>query len=164
MRYQHLSADGRWKTGHCRSRPERLADGRLRVHERWQWTDGAEGSGESVIEELPASAEPSVSVLFYGSYMNLSVLREVDLVPARREVARLSGFDVRISPRANLVRSDRDTVYGVLATATHRELARLYAHARDILGETYLPEAVVLPETLDGRRLARRPGVTSPRP
>ena len=31
-----------------------------------------------------------------------------------------------------------------MATATHKELARLYAHAKDILGETYLPEAVLV--------------------
>jgi hypothetical protein len=52
MRYQHLASDGSFKTGRCQSRPERLADGRLRVHERWQWTDGAQGEGVSVIEEV----------------------------------------------------------------------------------------------------------------
>jgi hypothetical protein len=94
--------------------------------------------------------EPKVWVFFYGSYINLNVLAEVELFPEHREVARLSGFDLRIAPRANLVRSDRDCVYGLLATATHRELGRLYAHAHDVLGETYLPEAVLV-ETLDGR-------------
>jgi hypothetical protein len=91
-----------------------------------------------------------VWTFFYGSYMNRRVLAEVDLEPGRFEAARLSGFDIRIAPRANLVRSDADTVYGVLATATHAELERLYAHARDVLGETYLPEAV-LAQSLDGR-------------
>ncbi|MDQ3170461.1 MAG: hypothetical protein M3Q55_10025 [Acidobacteriota bacterium] len=52
MRYQYVSADGTFKMGQCQSRPERLADGRLRLHERWQWTGGAEGQGESTIEEL----------------------------------------------------------------------------------------------------------------
>jgi hypothetical protein len=94
--------------------------------------------------------EPKVWVFFYGSYINLDVLAEVELYPEQREVARLPGFDLRIAPRANLVRSDRDSVYGLLATATHRELARLYAHAHEVLGETYLPEAVLV-ETLDGR-------------
>jgi cation transport regulator ChaC len=92
---------------------------------------------------------PRVWVFFYGSYMNFDVLREVDLVPDRWEVARLAGFDLRIAHRANLVRSDGAVVYGILATATHAELARLYAHAEEILGEVYLPEAV-LAETLDG--------------
>jgi hypothetical protein len=85
----------------------------------------------------------TVWTFFYGSYMNFDVLREVNLLPAQHEVAQLDGFDIRIAPRANLVRSDRDSVWGVLATATHAELARLYAHAHDILGETYLPEAVL---------------------
>jgi cation transport regulator ChaC len=88
--------------------------------------------------------EPKIWVFFYGSYMNLGVLRDVDLVPERWEVGRLSGFDIRIQPRANLIRSDRDCVYGIAATATHAELARLYAHARDVLGEMYLPEAVLV--------------------
>ena len=87
--------------------------------------------------------EPRVWTFFYGSYMNLDVLREVELVPERHEVARLDGFDIRIAPRANLVRSDAHVVWGLLATATHRELDRLYAHAKDVLGELYLPEAVL---------------------
>ena len=53
MRYQHLSADGRFKSGRCASRPERLSDGRIRLHERWRWTDGAEGQGVSIVEEVP---------------------------------------------------------------------------------------------------------------
>lgn len=51
-RYQHTVSEGGFRTGRCRSRPEMLADGRLRVHERWQWTEGAEGSGVSIIEEV----------------------------------------------------------------------------------------------------------------
>jgi hypothetical protein len=86
---------------------------------------------------------PQIWTFFYGSYMNFDVLREVELVPERHEVARLDGFDIRIAPRANLVRSDAHSVWGVLATATHAELGRLYAHAKDVLGELYLPEAVL---------------------
>jgi hypothetical protein len=52
MRYQHVSVDGTFKSGRCHSRPESLPDGRLRLHERWRWTDGAEGEGESIIEEV----------------------------------------------------------------------------------------------------------------
>ena len=94
-------------------------------------------------------AEPRVWVFFYGSYMNLDVLKDVNLVPEQWEVGKVSGFDIVIQPRANLVRSDRHCVYGILATATHAELDRLYAHAKGVLGETYLPEAV-LAETLNG--------------
>ena len=105
-------------------------------------------------------AEPKVWAFFYGSYINFAVLREVDLVPERWEVARLDGFDIRIQPRANLVRSDQHCVYGISATATHAELARLYAHARDVLGKVYLPEAVLV-QTLAG--LWRPASVTSAR-
>ena len=94
--------------------------------------------------------EQKVWVFFYGSYMNFNVLKEVELIPERSETARLSGFDLRIQPRANLVRSDQHCVFGVLTTATHRELARLYTHAKNILGEVYLPEAVMV-ETLEGK-------------
>ena len=89
-------------------------------------------------------------VFFYGSYMNLDVLREVSCVPDQWERARLPGFDIVIQPRANLVRAEQHCVYGIVAAATHQDLSRLYTHARDVLGETYLPEAV-LTETLDGK-------------
>ena len=94
-------------------------------------------------------ATHKVWTFFYGSYINFDVLQEVELVPEHYEVARLSGFDIRIQPLANLVRSDRHCVYGIVATATHDELERLYQHAEHVLGGVYLPEAV-LPETTDG--------------
>lgn len=94
--------------------------------------------------------EPKIWTFFYGSYINLDVLREVNYFPEKWEVARLAGFDIVIRPRANLVRSEQHTVYGILAVGTHAELGRLYAHAKTILGETYLPEAV-LTEALDGK-------------
>jgi hypothetical protein len=97
-------------------------------------------------------AEQKVQTFFYGSYMNLAVLKEAGLEPERWEVAKLSGYDIRIEPRANLTRSEQHCVYGIIATATHEELARLYAHAKEVLGETYLPEAVLV-ETMDGKWL-----------
>lgn len=68
-------------------------------------------------------SDPKVVTFFYGSYMNPTVLREVDLIPDRVDVARLPGFDIEIHPLANLIASDQHTVYGILATATHAELA-----------------------------------------
>lgn len=94
--------------------------------------------------------ERKVWTFFYGSYMNLSVLKEISLIPERWETAKLNGFEIRIQPRANLVATDRHCVYGIIATATHDELARLYAHAQNTLGETYLPEAVLV-ETIGGK-------------
>lgn len=51
MRYQHVSTDGTVKTGRCLSTPEILADGRLRLHETWEWTEGGAGCGVSVVDE-----------------------------------------------------------------------------------------------------------------
>ncbi|TVQ21594.1 MAG: n-acetylglutamate synthase [Spirochaetaceae bacterium] len=51
MRYHHLNASGALMVGTCRSRPETLADGRLRYHESWRWLSGDGSEGESVIEE-----------------------------------------------------------------------------------------------------------------
>lgn len=87
--------------------------------------------------------EPMVTTFFYGSYINRDVLHEVDLHPARFEVARLPGYDISIRPLANLAASDEHTVYGMLASATHRELERLYRHASDVLGGVYLPHPVL---------------------
>ena len=52
VRYQHLNAQGELMTGKCVSTPEILANGRIRLFERWQWTNGDFSSGESVIEEI----------------------------------------------------------------------------------------------------------------
>ncbi|MBD3242671.1 MAG: n-acetylglutamate synthase [Chitinivibrionales bacterium] len=52
MRYQHINEAGELKTGTCQAEPEVLPDGRLRLHERWQWTCGDFSKGESVIEEV----------------------------------------------------------------------------------------------------------------
>lgn len=50
---QHLNKNGDFRTGRCRTRTEVLPDGRYRLHERWEWTSGAAGSGRSVTEEVP---------------------------------------------------------------------------------------------------------------
>jgi len=67
-------------------------------------------------------------------------------IAASMRKARLNGFDIQIRPLANLVRSGRHCVYGIVAPATHEQLRRLYS--QDWVG-TYLPEAVLV-ETPDG--------------
>lgn len=54
VRYSHVSAAGALMTGVCRTVPEVLPDGRLRLHERWRWTSGDGSEGASVVEEVPA--------------------------------------------------------------------------------------------------------------
>lgn len=52
MVYHHLNTDQQIMTGKCISTPEILPDGRIRLHESWQWTNGKGDSGNSVIEEV----------------------------------------------------------------------------------------------------------------
>lgn len=52
MRYQHVNKEGGLMTGRCISVPEVLEDGRLRLHETWEWTSGDRSRGESVVEEV----------------------------------------------------------------------------------------------------------------
>jgi len=51
MRYQQVNDKHELMTGICRSEPELLPDGKIRLHERWQWTSGDKSTGNSIIEE-----------------------------------------------------------------------------------------------------------------
>jgi hypothetical protein len=52
MRYHQINTNDELMTGVCRSRPETLPNGKLRLHETWQWTSGDLSKGTSVIEEI----------------------------------------------------------------------------------------------------------------
>lgn len=52
IRCQHLNRSGELATGVCRSVPELLPDGRIRLRESWRWTSGDCSVGESVVEEI----------------------------------------------------------------------------------------------------------------
>lgn len=52
MRYHQVNQKGELMTGICQSRPEVLANGKLRLHETWQWTSGDHSKGTSVVEEM----------------------------------------------------------------------------------------------------------------
>ncbi|GJF31205.1 hypothetical protein KNE206_39050 [Kitasatospora sp. NE20-6] len=56
FRYVQLNRTGHTSSGHCVSRLSRLADGRLRLDETWQW-ESRPGAGTSAVEEVlpPAS-------------------------------------------------------------------------------------------------------------
>ncbi len=51
-RYGHVNASGELMTGECRTTPEVLPDGRLRLHEEWRWTSGDGSSDRSIVEEI----------------------------------------------------------------------------------------------------------------
>ena len=50
--YHHLDTDGKLMSGFCRSIPRMSDDGRIHLYEKWHWTFGGEGSGESIVEEI----------------------------------------------------------------------------------------------------------------
>lgn len=52
MRYHHLNTKNEFKTGICHSKPELMPNGKLRLHEDWQWTTGDKSSGSSLLEEI----------------------------------------------------------------------------------------------------------------
>lgn len=61
MRYQHINEAGELMTGICRSVPEILPDGRIRLHESWRWTCGSGDAGESVIEEIDPGRRAAIA-------------------------------------------------------------------------------------------------------
>lgn len=56
--YCMVLASGEAVTGVCRSIPEVLADGRIRLTEYWERFGSGASSGVSTLEELPHSARP----------------------------------------------------------------------------------------------------------
>lgn len=51
MRYHQVNHQNELMTGICTSKPEILANGKIRLHETWQWTSGDCSSGHSILEE-----------------------------------------------------------------------------------------------------------------
>ena len=50
MRYHQVNNNGEIMTGICKSNPEILENGKIRLHENWQWTSGNKSKGKSIIE------------------------------------------------------------------------------------------------------------------
>jgi hypothetical protein len=51
MRYHQVNEKGELMTGICKSIPEILSNGKIRLHENWEWTSGDKSKGQSIIEE-----------------------------------------------------------------------------------------------------------------
>ncbi len=52
MRYHQVNDQDEIMTGICHSKPERLRNGKLRLHETWEWTSGDKSKGNSTVEEM----------------------------------------------------------------------------------------------------------------
>lgn len=52
MRYHQINNKGELMTGICKSKPEILPNGKIRLIENWQWTSGDYSRGQSILEEI----------------------------------------------------------------------------------------------------------------
>ncbi|GAA4890711.1 hypothetical protein GCM10023311_13730 [Flaviramulus aquimarinus] len=52
MQYHQINKKGELMTGICHSKPEIMPNGKIRLHESWQWTSGDKSKGTSVLEEI----------------------------------------------------------------------------------------------------------------
>ncbi len=81
-----------------------------------------------------------IDAFFYGLFMDIDLLREVDVAPVNPRRAYVDDFALRIGQRATLLPSAGGRAYGMLFALTHSELERLYT-APGL--EQYRPEAVL---------------------
>ena len=51
MRYHQINDKDELMTGICKSKPEVLENGKIRLHESWEWTSGDKSKGQSIIEQ-----------------------------------------------------------------------------------------------------------------
>lgn len=86
-----------------------------------------------------------VQVFFYGSFMSLPKMQEAGLAKRAFAPAHITGFELVITPHANLIDAGDGVVYGILANMTHTELIQLYkTHALKMTEVPYLPEPVMV--------------------
>ena len=85
----------------------------------------------------------SIWAFFYGTIMHPAVMKDFGVTVTDVYPARLSGFNLVIRPRPNLVRSDRAVVFGSLTAVTHDDLMTIYSGLEKNFGIKYVPEAVL---------------------
>lgn len=73
------------------------------------------------------SEAASLTVFFYGLFMDPDVLRQKDVEPKGFRLAFVNGHGVRIGTRATLEPSDTEQAYGSVMDLTAEEQDRLYA-------------------------------------
>lgn len=52
MRYHHIKRNGEIVIGICRSTPEVMENGKLRLREKWKWVSWDLSEGDCILEEL----------------------------------------------------------------------------------------------------------------
>jgi hypothetical protein len=100
----------------------------------------------------------SLKIFFYGTFMDLGVLRTLGVVPQTFETAELKDWSITFSPMATLVRSEGDSVYGMLAELLRTEARMLYS--RDELTRYYPVDITVA--TARNKRMAAQCYISKP--
>ena len=80
------------------------------------------------------------SIFFYGLFMDCDLLKARGFSPENPELARLEGYGLRIGERATLIKSEHETVYGLVVTMPSNQLNQLYGE--DSVAD-YEPESAV---------------------
>ncbi|OEK09891.1 n-acetylglutamate synthase [Flavivirga aquatica] len=52
MVYHQVNKNGNLMTGTCISKPKLNKEGKIQLHEKWQWTSGNKTKGKSILEEI----------------------------------------------------------------------------------------------------------------
>lgn len=52
MRYHQINTEGILMTGICVSTPETTSNGKIILHEKWEWTSGNKSKGHSTLKEI----------------------------------------------------------------------------------------------------------------
>jgi ketosteroid isomerase-like protein len=68
----------------------------------------------------------SLNIFFYGSFMDLELLRTLGVVPKTFGKAELKNWSIAFSSMATLVQSEGDSVYGTIAELSRDEVRMLY--------------------------------------
>lgn len=50
--YHQINTNNQLLTGVCTSSPKILENGKIQLHEEWQWTNGDKSKGTSILEEI----------------------------------------------------------------------------------------------------------------
>ena len=91
-------------------------------------------------------------VFFYGSFMDPGILKERGVKIKQFVVSKLSGFQLRFQPLANLIKFERDSVHGLAYYLPNEEIRMLYEKPID--GVYYYPIPVEILDAEDQKILA----------
>ena len=91
MRYHQVNNAGEVNTGICKSTPEIMDNGKIRLHERWQWTSGERQEGISMIEEIDID-KPILEIAILQVKPGMATQFEKDFAIAGQYISSIDGY------------------------------------------------------------------------